>query len=61
MSPPDCETCGNSRRYSPRNVTVQLGRSSVNMIEIIGGLEEGDQIILSDMSRWDSVDRVAMR
>jgi HlyD family secretion protein len=41
--------------------TVQLGLSSVNLIEIIQGLEEGDQVILSDMSRWDSVDRVRLR
>lgn len=41
--------------------TVQLGRSSVNTIEIRGGLEEGDQVILSDMSRWDGVDRVRLR
>lgn len=30
-------------------------------LEITAGLEEGDQIVLSDMSRGDSVDRVAMR
>jgi HlyD family secretion protein len=41
--------------------TVQLGLSSVNLIEVIQGLEEGDQVILSDMSRWDSVDRVRLR
>jgi multidrug efflux pump subunit AcrA (membrane-fusion protein) len=46
--------------YAER-VIVQLGRTSVDIIEITAGLEEGDQIILSDMSRWDSVDRVAMR
>jgi multidrug efflux pump subunit AcrA (membrane-fusion protein) len=39
-------------------VKVQLGRSSVNSIEIVGGLKEGDQVVLSDMSRWDSYDRV---
>jgi HlyD family secretion protein len=41
--------------------TVQLGLGSVNLIEVIQGLEEGDQVILSDMSRWDSVDRVRLR
>lgn len=46
--------------YAER-VSVQTGRSSVNMIEIIEGLEEGDQIILSDMSRWDASARVALR
>ena len=40
---------------------VQLGLGSVNLIEIIQGLNEGDEVILSDMSRWDSVDRVRLR
>jgi HlyD family secretion protein len=39
---------------------VQLGRSSVNTVEIINGLNEGDQVILSDMSRWDKYDRVRL-
>ena len=34
---------------------VKLGRSSVNTVEILQGLKEGDQVILSDMSRWDSL------
>ena len=46
--------------YAER-VSVQTGRSSVNMIEITEGLAEGDQIILSDMSRWDASGRVALR
>jgi len=41
--------------------TVELGLGSVNLIEVIRGLEEGDEVILSDMSRWDSVDRVRLR
>ncbi|MCA1585033.1 MAG: HlyD family efflux transporter periplasmic adaptor subunit [Acidobacteria bacterium] len=40
---------------------VQLGRSSVNTIEILGGLAENDQVILSDMSAWDQFDRVRLR
>jgi HlyD family secretion protein len=40
---------------------VQLGRSSVNTIEILGGLAEGDQVVLSDMSTWDGVDRIRLR
>jgi len=39
---------------------VQLGRTSVNTIEIKGGLQVGDQVILSDMSQWDAVDRVRL-
>jgi multidrug efflux pump subunit AcrA (membrane-fusion protein) len=42
-------------------VNVRLGKASVNTIEVIQGLKEGDQVILSDMSRWDSVDRVRIR
>jgi HlyD family secretion protein len=38
--------------------TVKLGRSSVNQIEILEGLQPGDQVILSDMSAQDSYDRI---
>ncbi|HET6843023.1 MAG TPA: HlyD family efflux transporter periplasmic adaptor subunit [Candidatus Angelobacter sp.] len=41
-------------------VPVELGRSSVNTVEILHGLQEGDQVILSDMSRWDSVNRIKL-
>jgi len=41
-------------------VKVELGRSSVNTIEIVGGLKEGDKVILSDMSRWDNQDRIRL-
>ena len=44
---------------APR-VAMRLGRSSVNTIEILEGLEEGDQVILSDMSAWDAFDRVRL-
>lgn len=40
---------------------VRLGRSSVNRIEIVDGLAEGDIVILSDMTRWDDYDRVTLR
>jgi len=42
------------------SVPVELGRSSVNSIEIIHGLQEGQQVILSDMSRYDNVDRIKL-
>ena len=42
-------------------VRVELGRNSVNAIEIIRGLAEGDVVILSDMSRWDAVERVRLK
>jgi HlyD family secretion protein len=40
---------------------VQLGRSSVNTIEVLGGLGEGDQVVLSDMSAWDQFPRIRLR
>lgn len=39
-------------------VRVQLGRSSVNTIEILSGLNLGDTILLNDMSQYDAHDRV---
>jgi HlyD family secretion protein len=41
-------------------VPVELGRSSVNAIEIIQGLAPGEQVILSDTSSWDSHDRIRL-
>lgn len=48
------------RQFAER-VEVQTGTSSVNLIQILEGLEVGDEVILSDMSRWDAVDRLALR
>ena len=42
-------------------VQVELGCSSVNTVEIVKGLEVGDQVVLSDMSRWDEFDRVRLK
>ena len=39
---------------------VKLGRSSVNTIEIISGLEPGDQVILSDTSAMDAHERIRL-
>jgi len=41
-------------------VQVKLGKSSVNTIEIQGGLQPGDQVVLSDMSAWDRFDRIKL-
>ena len=41
-------------------VQVKLGRSSVNEIEVIEGLQPGDQVILSDMSAQDAYDRIRL-
>jgi HlyD family secretion protein len=41
-------------------VTVTLGRSSVNTIEIIEGLKQGDTVILSDTAAYDNTDRIRL-
>ncbi len=41
-------------------VPVKVGRASVNDIQVLQGLSEGDTVILSDMSRWDGVDRIRL-
>ena len=41
-------------------VPVKVGRASVNSIQVLDGLKEGDTVILSDMSRWDNVDRIRL-
>jgi len=41
-------------------VNVKLGRSSVNTVEILQGLQVGDRVILSDMSQWDKYDRIRL-
>jgi HlyD family secretion protein len=41
-------------------VPVKVGRASVNSIQVLQGLHEGDTVILSDMSRWDNTDRIRL-
>jgi multidrug resistance efflux pump len=47
-------------RYAVQ-IPVQVGRSSVNTMEVIQGLVPGDVVILSDMTRWDSAERVRLK
>lgn len=42
-------------------VPVALGRASVNLIEVVNGLSEGEQVILSDTSAWDQYDRIRLQ
>jgi HlyD family secretion protein len=42
-------------------VQVKLGRGSVNAIEVKSGLAERDRVVLSDMSTYESYDRVRLR
>ena len=41
-------------------VEVRLGRASVNTIEVLSGLQLGDKVILSDMSAWESFNRIRL-
>jgi HlyD family secretion protein len=41
-------------------VPVKVGRASVNAIQVMQGLHEGDTVILSDMSRYDTTDRIRL-
>lgn len=44
-----------------RLTQVELGRSSVNTIEILSGLALGDRVILSDTSQWDDAERIRLK
>jgi HlyD family secretion protein len=46
-------------KYANR-VQVKVGHASVNAIRVLSGLNEGDTVILSDMSRYDQVDRIRL-
>jgi multidrug resistance efflux pump len=48
-----------SGRYAERR-TVRLGPGSVTEVAVYDGLRETEQVILSDMSRWETVDRVRL-
>ena len=41
-------------------VQVQVGKASTTEIQIVSGLNEGDRVILSDMSRYDNTDKVRL-
>ncbi len=47
--------------HEATRVAVKVGRASVNSIQIVDGLHEGDTVILSDMSRWDNTDRIRLQ
>jgi multidrug efflux pump subunit AcrA (membrane-fusion protein) len=41
-------------------VQVKIGRVAVSVVEILSGLKVGDQVILSDMSAYDTTDRIRL-
>jgi HlyD family secretion protein len=42
-------------------VEVRFGRASVNSLEVLSGIGAGDQVVLSDMSAWNAVDRIQLQ
>ena len=42
-------------------VPVEMGRLSVQTVEIVSGLLEGDEVILSDSSQWDDAEKIRLR
>lgn len=48
-------------RSEATRVQARLGAGSVNQVQVLDGLSEGDVVILSDMSNWESADRVRLR
>jgi hypothetical protein len=47
--------------HSAKRVAVQFGATSVNLIEVKSGLQPGDKVILSDMSKCDGVGAIVLR
>ncbi len=41
--------------------SVKLGRFSVSSVEVLQGLKEGDRVILSDTSAWNSYERIRLK
>lgn len=39
---------------------VKFGRASANAVEILDGLNEGDRLVISDMSVWMQFDRIRL-
>ena len=49
------------RMAAKRFAAGRFGRAAVTTIEVVDGLKPGDQVILSDMSQYDSYERVRIR
>ena len=61
-------TCVSPRWNKPEPCAVgriptseEIGRMSVDKVELLSGLNAGDQVVLSDMSAWDAYDRVRLQ
>lgn len=47
--------------HTATRVTVRVGRGAADVVEIRGGLKEGDRVILSEMSQWNTQARVTLK
>jgi HlyD family secretion protein len=47
--------------HAAKKVPVQLGATSVNLVEIKSGLQPGDKVIISDMSQYDQAAAIVLR
>ena len=47
--------------HAADRVMVRLGRGSADEVEVLEGLNEGDRIVTSEMSRWGTADRVRIK
>lgn len=42
-------------------ISAQLGKGSLREVEILGGLAEGDVIVISDTSTWPAADKIRLK
>ena len=42
-------------------VTARLGRGSARDVEVVSGLAEGDEIVVSDVSAWEASERIRLK
>lgn len=42
-------------------VPVRIGAASIDRVQIVRGLQAGDQVILSDSSQWDKYERIRVK
>jgi len=44
-----------------RRTTVRIGRASTDAVQIQSGLSDGDEVVLSDLSRWSGFDSIVIK
>jgi HlyD family secretion protein len=51
---------GQEAGHEATQTPVKLGKASVQFIEVLEGLQEGDRVVLSDMSQYDGYNRIKL-